>query len=181
MDRSENASGLRTLRGRPAAIIYDEERLLVKYYDAAHETVDDSCIIAVTERIPLTGSREYGDNTRSILIVKADEASESGARFEAIEATSLPESFEEAHFCRLVPPHLRSQRPTFPDSSNFHVIISTRSGTGRAGAFFGDVIVPFLGRYFPSFLIFSQVFLEVIGHVVGAIHARDMSLNSALI
>ena len=129
----------RTVRGAQAAIAYDEDRLFIRYNDGV-EIIEDQCIIAVTDRIPLGSSRDSRE--RSILVVKADPTCESGSCFEAVEATSLPASFEECHGIEILPPHLRP-KPS-QDRLDLHVIISTRSGTGLGEVFFKDVMHPCL-------------------------------------
>ena len=134
-----DATNPRTIRGAPATLAYDEDRLLIKYDDRI-EIIKDQCIIAITGRTPLGPSQHSRE--RSILVVKADETSKSGCYFEAVEATRLPASFEECHAIDLLPPHLRSTH--FQNQINLHVIISTRSGTGLGEVFFKDVVYPCL-------------------------------------
>ena len=122
-------------------ITVDDGRLLIKY-DDHHEVIDDQCIIAVTDKLFLTGSRNDRDQARSILVVKEDDTSKTACRFEAIEATGLSTSLEEQHSCDSLPPHLQSS--ALEDQNNIHVVISTRSGTGLAEAFFEDVVRPLL-------------------------------------
>ena len=130
-----DATNLRTVRGAQAALAYDEDRLLIKYDDRT-EIIEDQCIIAITGRTPPRPSQDSRE--RSILVVKADEASKSGSYFEAVDATRLPATFEECHGIDMLPPHLRSTQ------INLHVIISTRSGTGLGEVFFEDVVYPCL-------------------------------------
>lgn len=136
-----NQSHPRILRGEQAVITVDDGRLLIKY-DDRHEFIEDQSIIAVTDKTLSTGSHNERDHARSILVVKADDTSTSACRFEAIEATGLPTSLEEHHFCDSLPPHLQSS--ALADQKNIHVVISSRSGTGLAEAFFEDVVRPFL-------------------------------------
>ena len=142
VDRSTNMADVtnpRTVRGAQAAITYDEDRLFIRYSDGI-EIIEDQCIIAVTDRIPPGSSRDGRE--RSILVVKRDPTCESGSCFEAVEATSLPASFEECHGIETLPPHLW---PTpSQDQLDLHVIISTRSGTGLGEVFFKDVVHPCL-------------------------------------
>lgn len=129
----------RTIRGAQASILYDEDKLLIKH-DQGIEIIEDQCIIAITNRIPLDPSRDSRE--RSILIVKTDETTGSGSCFEAVEATGLPASLEEWHGIDTLPPHLR--QTSFQDQLNIHVVISTRSGTGLGEVFFKDVVHPCL-------------------------------------
>ena len=134
-----DATNPRTVRGAPAALAYDEDKLLIKYDDRI-EIIEDQCIIAITGKTPLEPSRDSPE--RFILVVKADETSESGSCFEAVEATRLPASLEEWHGIDTLPPHLLST--PFQDQIDLHVIISTRSGTGLGDVFFKDVVKPCL-------------------------------------
>ena len=139
---ADATSPRQTVRGVQAAVTYDKHQLLIRYEDRI-ETIQDQCIIAIiTRRTPPQDPSRNTSRERSILVVKADETSESGSIFEAVEATELPPSFEEWHGVDMLPPHLRST--SIQDQIDLHVIISTRSGTGLGEVFFKDVVQPCL-------------------------------------
>ena len=143
MDIPNGASELGIVQGRRTGYLDPGEGLLIRY-DARLELIEDQCVIAVVENERFSRATEDYDKVYSVLIVKTDEYTEGKYHFESLEVTHLFDSYIRTYSFVELPPHLQVTQAGNSVSTEIHVVISTRSGTGLAEDFFSKVVQPLL-------------------------------------
>jgi len=135
-----------TFREKDAKLTYDPEvngGTLTAQGDDWAESISNRNVAAVVTHS--TGVDAAEGSQKILFVSDQSEPTSDGTsadyKLEAIEATNLPQSFVDANLnspriTRLAKP--KAERP----AHNFYVVISTRSGTGKAQHYFDDVIKP---------------------------------------
>lgn len=133
------------LQGVDCEFRYDrQDEVLYFQCEGLTRSIDDRNVVAVIEDKTSNDSNDGKDRVQRILVSQSPKEpfstdSKLGFNFQSLEAVNLPEFFTRLHLISRNPEHLFVP-PYHDGTSNLHIIISIRSGTGEAQQLFDTLL-----------------------------------------